>query len=591
MQSIINPKHLIYALSFAVSLAGGALALDEIPQYQVVDIGGIIRDAYPTAGISSGWGVNESGDVVGAALIDSEFRAFIYSEVWGLEILPPLPGWTNHIAQDVSDRDAEGIVLIVGGAGQTTLLSNSDPGHAVMWRYDTAQGLAEIVDVGHLPGNGVSELTAVNNNGWAVGYSRLGLTSGFYEPMVYEAATDTLHPLGLTNVPVDINDANQVLAGTDRAQLSRDPATGVISVSSIDDLSTAPGRVASRTSGLNDLGWASGVTSMGYGDGAGRIVTGSVLYTEVTGPSDGNWDVVWFGSAFDVGHGLNIHGDVVGDRGISSAIRAALYIRARDQAFLLSDLTDPPYSSSSARDINDAGWITGGGASAVLWKRIGDLPVPTAPTNLTAVPHEPHWVHPWNAITVSWTDTSNLDSGFFLERRVFGTSSWSEILSNVNITSYWDADVGLGVTYEYRVRGRGLAGFSDYSNTASATAPATPPDTEAPSVTITEPGDGAQVSGRVAIRVTASDNVAVTNMSITYSGPSGYAGICNGANVTVLNCNWNTKKLRAGVYTLNASASDAMGNGSNASISVELVESGTGGGGGGGGRCHPRKGC
>jgi hypothetical protein len=80
-------------------------------------------------------------------------------------------------------------------------------------------------------------------------------------------------------------------------------------------------------------------------------------------------------------------------------------------------------------------------------------------------------------------------------------------------------------------------------------------------------------------------------MSITYSGPSGYAGICNGANVTVLNCNWNTKKLRAGVYTLNASASDAMGNGSNASISVELVESGTGGGGGGGGRCHPRKGC
>ena len=177
MYSIVNPKHLICALTFAVSLAGGALALDEIPQYQVVDIGDIIRDAYPTAGISSGWAVNESGDVVGAALIDSEFRAFIYTEVWGLEILPSLPGWTNHIAQDVSDRDAEGIVLIVGGAGQTTLLSNSDPGHAVMWRYDTAQGLAEIVDVGHLPGNGVSELTAVNNSGWAVGYSRLGLTS------------------------------------------------------------------------------------------------------------------------------------------------------------------------------------------------------------------------------------------------------------------------------------------------------------------------------------------------------------------------------------------------------------------------------
>jgi hypothetical protein len=279
---------------------------------------------------------------------------------------------------------------------------------------------------------------------------------------------------------------------------------------------------------------------------------------------------------------------VVGDRGISSAIRATLYVRAKDQAYLLSDLTDPPFASSSARDINDAGWIAGGAAGAVLWKRIGDLPVPTAPTNLTAVPHEPHWVHPWNAITVSWTDTSTLDNGFFLERRVLGTSSWSEILSNVNITSYWDTDVGLGVTYEYRVRGRGLAGFSAYSNIASATAPATPVDTEPPSVSITEPGDGAQVSGRVTIRVTASDNVGVTDLWINYSGPSGYARICEGTDVTVLNCNWNTKKLRAGAYTLTASASDALGNGASTSISVELVESG---GGGGGGRCHPKKGC
>jgi hypothetical protein len=592
--SVFNPKKNFWLLIVAASLVGEAVALDEIPQYEPVDIGGLIRAAYPTAGISSAWAVNESGDTVGAALIDGEFHAFVYTEAWGLEILPALPGWTNHIAQDVSDRDAQGVLLIVGGAGQTTLLSNSDPGHSVMWRYDTAQGLAEIVDVGHLPGNGVSELTAVNNNGWAVGYSRQGLTSGFYEPMVYEAATGILHPLALTSAPVNINDANQVLAGTARAQLSRDPATGVISVGSVDDLSAAPGRVASRTTGLNDLGWASGVTSMGYSDGAGRMVTGAVLYDEVSGPADGNWDAVWFGSAFDAGHGLNIHGDVVGDRGISAAIRATLYVRAKDQAYLLSDLTDPPFYSSSARDINDAGWIAGGAAGAVLWKRIGDLPVPSAPTDLTAVPHEPHWVHPWNAITVSWTDTSNLDSGFFLERRVVGTSTWTEILSNVNIVSYWDTDVGLGVTYEYRVRGRGLAGFSDYSNTASATAPDTPVDTEAPTVTITEPADGAQVSGRVSIRVTASDNVAVTNMWVDYSGPSGYGSICNGVDVTLLQCSWNTRKLRTGTYTLNAGAADALGNGTNTGITVELVDSGSGGGGGGGGggdHCHPKKGC
>ena len=563
-------------------------ALDAIPQYEAVDIGAMIRSAYPTAGISSAWAVNESGDVTGNAYIDSESHAFIYTQERGLQLLPELPGWTNHIGQGISDRDAQGIVLIVGGAGQTTQLSDSDPGRAVMWRYDTGLGIAEIVDVGHLPGNGVSELTAVNNHGWAVGYSRLGLTSGFYEPMVYEAATGVLHPLGLTNVPVDINDADQVLAGTLRAQLSQDPITGVISVSSIFDLSTEPGeKIPGATSALNELGWATGTAYMGYTID-GRAQLGAALYDNVI------WDIVWSASSVDRAEGLNIYGDVVGQHGPRTAIKAALYIRALDQVFLLEDLSVPSTRWAWAKDINDAGWIAGGGAGAVLWKRIGDLPVPTAPANLTATPHEPHWVHPWNAITVSWTDTSNLDTGFFLERRVLGTSTWTEILSDVNITSYWDTDVGLGVTYEYRVRGLGLAGFSDYSNIASATAPSTPVDTQPPSVTMTEPGDGAQVSGRVNVSVTASDNVAVTDMSITYSGPSGYASICSGADVSVLNCTWNTKRIRLGLYTLTAYASDALGNASTTSITVQLVEGGgggDGGGGGGGGGCHPKKGC
>ena len=62
-------------------------------------------------------------------------------------------------------------------------------------------------------------------------------------------------------------------------------------------------------------------------------------------------------------------------------------------------------------------------------------------------------------------------------------------------TNHTDTTVGVGVTYEYRVRATGLGGASPWSNVVTVTAPATPLDTTPPVVTILTPANGATVSG------------------------------------------------------------------------------------------------
>lgn len=58
-------------------------ALDEIPSYDPVPIGTLIRDTYPAAGISSAVALNETGDTVVYAMIDNRFYAFVYTQAHG----------------------------------------------------------------------------------------------------------------------------------------------------------------------------------------------------------------------------------------------------------------------------------------------------------------------------------------------------------------------------------------------------------------------------------------------------------------------------------------------------------------------------
>jgi len=93
---------------------------------------------------------------------------------------------------------------------------------------------------------------------------------------------------------------------------------------------------------------------------------------------------------------------------------------------------------------------------------------PSAPTglNATAVSN--------TEIDLTWTDTSNNETGFSIERSGDG-ASWSEIGTvGVNVSSYPNTGLQGNTQYFYRVRAYNSSGYSSYSNVDSDTTTSTP---------------------------------------------------------------------------------------------------------------------
>jgi hypothetical protein len=97
--------------------------------------------------------------------------------------------------------------------------------------------------------------------------------------------------------------------------------------------------------------------------------------------------------------------------------------------------------------------------------RLGSQP-PLAPANLTATAKSPQ------AIQLSWTDRSQNETGFEIERSPNGTSSWALIAAvAADVTTYSDGGLSPETTRFYRVKAYNAEGHSDSSNVANATTP------------------------------------------------------------------------------------------------------------------------
>jgi len=88
-------------------------------------------------------------------------------------------------------------------------------------------------------------------------------------------------------------------------------------------------------------------------------------------------------------------------------------------------------------------------------------------------------------------------------------------------------------------------------------------DTTAPTVAILNPVAGSTVSGTVSVNLSASDNVAVTVLSLFIDGK-----LLKTSNIGTLSYSWNTRKIARGTHTISATAKDAAGNVTNKSITV-----------------------
>ena len=89
-------------------------------------------------------------------------------------------------------------------------------------------------------------------------------------------------------------------------------------------------------------------------------------------------------------------------------------------------------------------------------------------------------------ITLTWRHTGDDINAFLIERSTGNGNAFAQAGTvGGSVTNFTDSGLAANVAYFYRVRGTNLAGFSEYSATASATTSATPP-------ALTWRGDGLQ---------------------------------------------------------------------------------------------------
>ena len=92
-----------------------------------------------------------------------------------------------------------------------------------------------------------------------------------------------------------------------------------------------------------------------------------------------------------------------------------------------------------------------------------ELEPPAAPSGLSATANTS------TQITLNWTDNSDNEDGFKIERKQ-GSGSFADITTvGAEVTSFADTGLTPGMEYTYRIRAYNAAGNSSYSDAASAT--------------------------------------------------------------------------------------------------------------------------
>jgi C1A family cysteine protease/predicted secreted protein len=216
-------------------------------------------------------------------------------------------------------------------------------------------------------------------------------------------------------------------------------------------------------------------------------------------------------------------------------------------------------------------WGAGWGESGYMWITYGllnvgyganyaiytSVAVPAAPSGLTATAASR------TQINLAWTDNSNNETGFKVERSADG-SSWTVVTSTLaaNTTSYSDTGLYCGTRYYYRVKATNTAGDSSTSNTANTLTSACSGPPAAPTNLQTTPS-----SRRVALSwVDNSTNESGFKIERSPDGTSDWKQIGTSlANVTTYN---DSSVSCASAYYYRVKATNAAGDSATASSSM-----------------------
>ena len=165
-----------------------------------------------------------------------------------------------------------------------------------------------------------------------------------------------------------------------------------------------------------------------------------------------------------------------------------------------------------------------------------------------------------SAISLTWLDNATDETGYKVQRSADGIN-WQEIAAlNANATGFSDTGLQPQQTLSYRVLAWNSVGNSAWSNVSQATTqaevpPPPPADTTPPTVSMT-PTSGASVKGTISIVVNASDNVAISKMTLAIDGKVVSTQLNPGATGKIT-YSWATRNTTVGSHTLTAEVTDS----------------------------------
>ncbi|RRQ21549.1 S8 family serine peptidase [Thiohalobacter thiocyanaticus] len=237
---------------------------------------------------------------------------------------------------------------------------------------------------------------------------------------------------------------------------------------------------------------------------------------------------------------------------------------------------------ASAVDLGEAGYdvFYGHGrvdaAAAVQAAMDGVVDDSTPPSVVFASPADGSMVSGQVAVDIDASDDGGVDRvELLVNGAVVGTDSTAPYGFSWDSTTVSDGAATLVARAHDMAGNIGKHGIEvDVSNNSAT---GDPGDSMNPVVEILEPADGSRVSGMVKIQVRASDNKALSRISIAIDG-----SVACMSNTSPLKCNWNTRKAGQGLHTIQATAIDSSANSSTDSVTVEVASGGDDGGNGGG---------
>jgi hypothetical protein len=174
-------------------------------------------------------------------------------------------------------------------------------------------------------------------------------------------------------------------------------------------------------------------------------------------------------------------------------------------------------------------------------------------------------------LQLSWTDNSNNEDGFRIERKTGTSGTYAEIAKlGANVTSYTDTNLIDGATYCYQLRAFNSAGSSAYSPEGCATVKSTLSITKTGSGTVTSSPAGINCGGDCSESYTSGTIVSLNATAAAGSVFTGWSGNsdCTDGAVTM-----NSSKTCTATFT-NASQTFAL----NVSVVKASSSAGTGNG-------------